>query len=286
MKIRKSVSGIAVLLIISLFLEQCMNKKVLTAGEYNILFLHHSTGAVIYEGGRKTLKMLGHHLPMEKSAVPKWLNNYNQSTGKSYSLTEQFFPKDKPYGWNNYPYDYYNIWVKHAGNKPYLEEPTLEILTKKYNLIILKHCYPVGDLKEDINKPDIDSPEMRIENYKLQYLALKQKMLEFPGTKFLIWTGAVRIESQTNPASAARAKSFFNWVRNEWDSDNDNIFLFDFEKLETEGGLYLKNEYAASSNDSHPGKAFAKRVAPLFCQRIIDVIENNGTKTYPTGIKK
>ena len=32
------------------------------------------------------------------------------------------FPKPNPYGWNNYPYDYYNIWVKNAGEELYMEE--------------------------------------------------------------------------------------------------------------------------------------------------------------------
>ncbi|MEI6749765.1 MAG: hypothetical protein WCM93_11455 [Bacteroidota bacterium] len=262
-----------------------MNNSVPKGKEYKILFLHHSTGSVVFDGGRKSISILGHKIG-GKSDVPNWFDDYNKSKGTSYQISQLFFPKDKPYGWNNYPYDYYTIWVKHAGNQPYMEEPTLEILTKKYNMIILKHCYPVGDLLEDTNQPDIESPEKRIENYKLQYLALKQKMLEFPNTKFLIWTGAVRIASGTNPASAARAKSFFEWVRNEWDTEHDNIYLFDFEKLETDGGLYLKNEYAINSGDSHPGKAFAKRAAPLFCQRITDVIENDGTKTTLTGVYK
>ena len=266
--------------------EQCMNNNVSIAKKYNILFLHHSTGAVIFEGGSKSIHILGHKIIGEKPDVLKWFDNYNKSKGTSYQITQQNFPNAKPYGWNNYPYDYYTIWVKHAGNQPYMEEPTLEILTKKYNMIVLKHCFPVGDISENTNNPDIDSPEKSVENYKLQYLALKQKMLEFPNTKFLIWTGAARIESETNPAKAATAKAFFGWVRNELDTANDNIYLFDFEQLETDGGLYLNKEYASTLEDSHPGKGFANRIAPLFCQRIVDVIENNGTKTLLTGINK
>lgn len=285
MKFLKATFYITVLLIIALTFEYCMNKNNSTDNKYNILFLHHSTGSVIFEGGSKSISIRGHKIG-EKSDVPRWFDNYNKAKGTSYQITQQNFPKQEPYGWNNYPYDYYSIWVKHAGNMPYMEEPTLELLTKKYNMIVLKHCFPLGDIKEDINKPDADSPEKRMENYKLQYLALKQKMLEFTNTKFLVWTGAVRVEQQTNTASATRAKLFSEWVRNEWDTENDNIFLFDFENLETDGGLYLKNEYAIADGDSHPNKAFAKRVAPLFCQRIVDVIETNGTKTLLNGIKK
>jgi len=263
-----------------------MRKNVSTGKEYKIHFLHHSTGLIIYQGARSSLQLLGHTIIAGKSDVPKWFDEYNKSNGTSYQISEQLFPKSKPYGWNNYPYDYYTLWVKHAGNQPYLEEPTLEILTKKYNMIIFKHCFPVGDLSESIDNPDINSQKKQIENYKLQYQALKRKMLEFPDTKFLLWTGAARVEAETNRANAERSKSFFNWVRNEWDTANDNIYLFDFENLETDGGLFLKDEYAQNPRNSHPNKAFAKKIAPLFCQRVVDVIENNGTKTTLTGIYK
>jgi hypothetical protein len=62
------------------------------------------------------------------------------------------------------------------------------------------------------------------------------------------------------------------------------MYLWDFDALETEGGLYLKTENAAAAGDSHPGKDFAKKAAPLFCQRIIDVMQNNGSRTTLTGV--
>lgn len=245
------------------------NKK-----EYNIIFLHHSTGRIIYNGGKEPNRILTKLFP-HKAYVPRWFNEYNIKNGTNYKISEQFFPKSNPYGWNNYPYDYYNIWVKNGGTQPFMEEPTLEMLTKKYNLIIFKHCYPVSNIINDINEPDINSEEKRLENYKLQYLALKRKLLEFPETKFLIWTGAVQIKTRITAEQALNAKAFFDWVKNEWDTDNDNIFIWDFYNLQTEGDLYLKNENARNANDSHPGMLFAQKVAPLFCQRIIEVIEHS-----------
>lgn len=246
-----------------------INKK-----EYNILFLHHSTGRIIYNGGKEPNLILRKLFP-QKTYVPQWFNDYNRKNGTNYKITEQFFPKSTPYGWNNYPFDYYNIWVKNAGPRPYMEEPTLEMLTKKYNLIIFKHCYPVSNIINNFNKPDINSSEKSLENYKLQYLALKEKLLKFSDTKFLIWTGAAQVKSNITTEQALNAKAFFEWVKKEWLTNNDNIFIWDFYNLQTEGELYLKNENASNLNDSHPGKLFAKRVAPLFCQRIIEVIEHN-----------
>ena len=72
-----------------------------------------------------------------KAKLPSLFEKYNKENNKNYLIKEMTFPKASPYGWHNYPYDYYNIWVKHAGNEPYMEEPTLEMLTKAisgYNL--------------------------------------------------------------------------------------------------------------------------------------------------------
>lgn len=96
---------------------------------------------------------------------------------------------------------------KNAGESSFMEEPTLEILTRKYEIIAFKHCFPVGRILEDKGTPNIDSNEKRVENYKLQYNALKTKMHSFP-------------------------------------------------------------------DNSHPGREFSARVAPLFAKFIIDVIES------------
>ena len=236
-------------------------------GKYaKIIFLHHSTGEVIWNGG-----------------VAAWFGEYNINNGTNYEIVEQNFPKDSPYGWENYPYDYWNIWVNHAGERPFKDEPTLEILTQGYDVTIWKHCFPVGYIEEDIGSPEVNSSDKRIENYKLQYAALKAKMQEFPGNVFIVWTGAVQVKNETDAEHAGRAKIFFDWVKNEWDETGDNIYIWDFYNIETEGGLYLKQGYAADPYDSHPNANFAQMAAPLFCQRVVDVIEGRGDSSSITG---
>ena len=245
-----------------------------------IVFLHHSTGEVIWRGG-----------------VAACFKRYNLDNGTDYSIEERAFPKRSPYGWNNYPFDYWNIWVRHAGAAPYREEPTLETLTGEYGAIVIKHCFPVSDVLPDTGHPDIASDEKRLENYKLQYEALKRKMHEFPHTKFIVWTACPRVEitslkarllafvRRTSPQreNARRAKAFVDWVRGEWDEPGDNIFIWDFHQLATEGGLFLRNEYAEGPGNSHPNGGFAKAVAPVFCRRVIDVIEGRGDRESVTG---
>lgn len=235
--------------------------------DVKIMFLHHSTGKHIWDGG-----------------VESSLAKHSGAQGKKYAISETLFPSgDYENGWSNYPYDYWNIWVKNAGNTPLGKEPTLEILTKEYNVIIWKHCYPVSNIGPDNGVGDLNSKNHTIPNFKVQYDALKKKMKSFPNTRFIVWTGAVRIESQLPEEQAKRAKKFFDWVKNTWDEKGDNIYVFDFYELETEGSLYLKPEYANSSSDSHPNASFSQKVAPLFSQRIVDVIQGKGDTGSLTG---
>jgi hypothetical protein len=235
-----------------------------------IVFLHHSTGHSIWLGktNRYLYKLTG------KGDVHKFFSHYNKKNKTDYRISERIFPKKEPYGWSNYPYDYYNIWVKHAGGKPYMDEPTLEILTKEFDVIVFKHCYPVSRIVENIGSPDIDSDIKSAENYRLQYEALKTKMHEFPDNKFIIWTPAVNTKTGMTEEEAIRTRDFHDWIIKEWDEKGDNIFIWDFYKYETEGSLYLTDKNAFGLNNSHPGSEFAGRVAPLFGKYIIDVIES------------
>lgn len=256
-----------IILISALLLSSCDSNN---AGMKKIVFLHHSTGYNIWLGktNRYVYKITG------KGDVQKYFNQYNRKTKTDYSISEMIFPKSTPYGWKNYPHDYYNIWVKNAGNQPFMEEPTLEILTKEYDVIIFKHCYPVSRISEDTGYPDIDSDVKSIENYKLQYNALKNKIHEFPNNKFIVWTPAVNTSANMTADEAERTLQFYNWIKNEWDEKGDNIFVWDFYQYETAGGLYLDEKNAVSSNNSHPNRDFSARTAPLFSKFIIDVIES------------
>jgi hypothetical protein len=258
------------------FLGCNKEKKSTKLAAVNIIFLHHSVGKLIWDGGGNNVFMSQYG----DGDIKKVLAN------KNYNIEELTFPKEKPYGWNNYPYDYYNIWVKNAGNNPYQEEPTLEMLTKQYNVIIWKHCFPSSDISETPDDPDINSSVKCIENYKLQYLALRDKMHEFPNVKFIVWTIPALVKNETSPFAAKKAQAFNDWVKNEWDIQGDNIYLWDFRELQTNGGLFFYDKYAKNNYDSHPNSEFSARASGLLAQRIIDVIESDGLRTDLTGSYK
>jgi hypothetical protein len=258
---------IAILVIVTL-ITGCSSEE--NTDMKQIIFLHHSTGKTVWLGNTSYLK----YKITNKGDAHKYFSDYNKENNTDYKISEMEFPKSEPYGWKNYPYDYYNIWVKNAGESEFMEEPTLEILTKQYDVIIFKHCFPVSSILEDTGSPSIDSEEKRVENYMLQYEALKEKLHEFPEHKFILWTPAALVKNSTNEAQAKRVQTFYHWILQEWDEEDDNIFIWDFYDLETEGGLYLKDEYAVGPNDSHPNSDFAASLTPLFCQFIIDCVEN------------
>lgn len=232
------------------------------AGDTRIIYLHHSTGGGVWDGG-----------------VSDWFTDYNADNGTEYDIEERAYPDGNNYPWDNYPYDYWNIWINHAGSNPYQEQDTLEILTAEYDVIMWKHCYPVSDIGPDTGSPDIASAAKTLENYKLQYNALKTKMRSFPNNRFVVWTGAALREEDTNPQAAARARAFFDWVKSEWDEAGDNVFVWDFYELETEGTNYLQY----SGGDSHPSGSFNETVAPFISRRIVDVLEDRGDTGSLTG---
>ena len=234
------------------------------SGTVRILYLHHSTGGVIWGGG-----------------VPGVVTAYNTANGTNYVITELAYPTNA-YPWNNYPYDYWNLWVNNTGASTALGEPNLDMLAQNYDVIVFKHCYPVSGIEADSGTASVSSETKSLQNYYLQYAALKTRMLQFPTKKFIVWTGAALRAVDTTVDQANRSKTFFDWVKGTWDQPGDNIFVWDFYTLETEGGIYLTTANA-SGTDSHPNSTFAVRVAPFFVKRLVDVIEGRGDSGSITG---
>lgn len=226
----------------------------LPEGDAEIIFLHHSTGENIWNGG-----------------VADWF----AQNAPQYQIVERWFPEN--YG--NDPYDYWNLWV----NRGDQNELSLDTLTSRYRMIVFKHCFPVGEIGEDIGQPDVTSSDKRLENYYLQYNALKARLSQYPNVRFLVWTGAALLQTATDEAMATRARIFFDWVKSSWDQPGDNIYIWDFYELETAGSLYMRPEYADGPDDSHPNAGFAQQVAPLFAQRMVHVLEGRGDSTSLTG---
>lgn len=232
----------------------------------NVLYLHHSTGENIWDGG-----------------IEGWVNQHNQQAGTNYHIVERNYP-NSPYPWLNDPYDYYKLWVKNSGDKPHRGQATLEQLVPSYDVIVWKNCFVASDMLPDEAVPSVDSNTKTVANYKLQFDALKGKMHQFPETKFVVWTLPPNVEGATNPTEARYAQEISEWMKESWDEPGDNIYLWDFRSISADDqGHYLRPEYAMSPTDSHPNPTLAGEAAPLFGQRLVDVIEGRGDTAGLTG---
>ncbi|HDS06243.1 MAG TPA: hypothetical protein ENO05_01330 [Bacteroides sp.] len=248
------------------------------AQKANVIFLHHSTGGMIYEGGN----------------VADSVAAYNQREGTEYTIKDWNFPY-KPYEWANYPYDYWNIWINgycedYRGEKGYVNVMCLDDLSARYDVVIFKHCFPGADILEDTGNPDISSVRKSLENYKLQYRALRDAFASFPETQFVVWTLAPRHRLYPGTTEhAGRAGAFVDWVKSEWLQEEgkryENIHVFDYFSLSAtldpeadppavQHCLKYKYEKEHDHHDSHPNELACKEIGPEFYRFIRDLLES------------
>jgi hypothetical protein len=237
----------------------------------NVIFLHHSTGAGVYSQGN----------------VAGWIETYNSENGTSYSISEKSYP-DSPYPWENYPYDYWNLWINGACSNSEPNIQCLDELCASFDVIIFKHCFPGADISSDDQTSSIGSSNKTIGNYKLQYRALRDLMDTYPDNKFIVWTLAPLHRLATNTENAARARTFVDWVKNEWlqedGKEHNNIYIFDFYNYVAEtnpspanGAVNcLKYDYEGdhANSDSHPNSLANQTVGPLFAEFIVSTIRD------------
>lgn len=238
------------------------------------IFLHHSTGNGVWKGG-----------------VPEWIADYNATHHTNIQATEFSYP-NKPYPWANYPYDFWNLWVNNNCDSDNKNIECLSTLVEEYDLIIIKHCFPGAAIKADTGTPDIASQTRTLENYKLQYRALRDLFDRYPDTKFMVWTLAPLHRLATDAGDAARAREFVEWVKREWLSEDakshPNISIFDFFALAAESNPSpingqvncLKYEYELKhdNHDSHPNTTANTAIAPYFAKAIVDVLAGSCQK--------
>lgn len=245
---------------------------VVKAQSNKAIFLHHSTGGAVFEEGN----------------VEQWIQNYNTQNATDYSITEFAYP-NSPWGWENYPFDYWKLWVDGSCDNSQDNIQCLDKLCQNYELIIFKHCFPGAGINEDAGNGDITSLEKTLANYKLQYRALLQLFDQYPNNKFMVWTLAPLHRNATTSDQAKRAGQFVDWVKNSWLTEDGkshpNVFVFDFFNQVAElnanpahGFQYcLKYDYEGNhdGDDSHPNTSANQTVGPVFAEKVVDVLAAN-----------
>jgi len=272
---RPVLSGSGIIIIVLFFLSFFLSG---TAFSQKAIFLHHSTGEGVWNGG-------------DGNSIPDLLMVYNNAENTAYEISERAYPTGT-YPWENYPYDYWNLWVNGACDSEASTE-CLSGLCMDYDLIIYKHCFPGAGIVEDNGDPNVSSSTKTLGNYKAQYRALRTVFDGYPDTKFMVWTLAPLHRLATNSEDAARAREFVNWVKNDWLSEDGkahpNIYIFDFfayaaeQSAEPENGQTncLRYEYEGShtGSDSHPNSLANATIAPIFFQAIINTFNSSASGT-------
>ena len=252
-------------------------------GSQKIILLHHSSGGYIYAGDPSNSDPL-------KRGVVNWFNIYNSAHGTSFQPAERWFPCLS--SCDNTPYDYWSRWVNHGCNSSSdystctaLASPCMDCWVNNYDVIIFKHCYyATSAMVADTGTPSVSSSVRSLENYKLQYRALRALLDSYPNKLFIMWTNIPRIMQSNDPAAAARVRQFRNWVTAEFLSEDgqphNNIRLFDIYNMLVENDSsssyynYLKQMYQISSSDGHPNLLARGDISPVFSQFIVDSISS------------
>lgn len=235
------------------------------------IFLHHSTGGGVWSEGD----------------VSGWITDFNAGNATHYYAEEFDYP-NSPWPWANYPYDYWKLWIDHSCDNTQSGIRCIDYFAARYELIILKHCYPGAGIGEDSGNPDVTSENKTLGNYKAQYRALRAMMDGMPQTKFMFWTLAPLHRNATNAADAARAHEFVEWVNNDFLKEDSklhpNIYIFDFYSLVAElnaspanGQQYcLKFDYELDhdGDNSHPNTAANNFAGPYFGRAIVNALGN------------
>jgi hypothetical protein len=139
------------------------------------------------------------------------------------------------------------------------------MLTQSYEVIVFKHCFPVSDIEPDTGTPDVMSSRRSLENYRLQYAALKEKLLSFPNHRFILWTGSALIAAASMRGGAGHGSGVLHWVKEEWMRRETTSYC--------STSLSSRRRVAISSRGLLSGRLasnsdFAVRVAPLFVNRL------------------
>ncbi|OGI32396.1 MAG: hypothetical protein A2343_03915 [Candidatus Moranbacteria bacterium RIFOXYB12_FULL_35_8] len=165
----------------------------------------------------------------------------------------------------------------------------MNTLTQNYEVIIFKHCYPGAAVLADTGSPSVSSSVKSLENYKLQYRALRSMLDSYPNNKFIIWTLSPLHRLATTEANAQRAKEFVDWVKEDFLTEDsqphENIYIFDWWGYVAGLDNYLKYEYEIShtGSDSHPNNQANIDVGPIFSQFIVDTIDESSDTTAPSA---
>ncbi len=225
-----------------------------------IIFLHHSCGTnLIHQGKvREGLTSLGYQF---------FDHGYN---GDGLCLADGQCPGtnfDVP-GDNTDPDGIAEIF-----NQSLHEEPdnTFSYLMQ-YDVIVFKSCYPTSNVTD----------EAHLDQNKAYYLAIRDRMDQYPNRIFIVVTQPPQVPGSSNRAEAHRARELAEWLSSEAFLDgHPNVFTFDFFSYLVAEDNFLRAEYRVDNHDAHPNSRANREIGPHFVSFIDTAI-----RTYKPGVQQ
>jgi len=223
-----------------------------------LIFIHHSTGE-------------------------NWLMDSDGGLGKAL-MTNNYFVSDTNYGWGpDSVGDTTDIgnwwrWFRSENSDTYLEalynesEQNSEYSRLPNNpggeneIIMFKSCFPnsnlLGNVDDSIpginNNPlkgeDAYSEHHTIPNAKGIYIDLLEYFITRQDRVFIVITAPPLGQGGTDVQSAANARAFNNWLKNDWldNYNHNNVAVFDLYNVLTNYGDSNYSEYQTDEWDDHP----------------------------------
>ena len=222
----------------------------------NIIFIHHSVGNnLIHQGNlREQFQQLGYHFWDQDTISAGLTRPDGTSAGYSYNIPDDNTDID--------------------GYAAIFQQPVYKLPVNAFSallqheVVIFKSCYPNSQFEEDAT----------FDLRKQEYLAIRQKIDQYPDHLFFLLTSPPLNPAETNPASAARARDMANWLTSpEFLDGHPNLRVFDFFGLLAESdptaldANMLKAIYR-DGKDSHPNLAANEQIAPLLVTFVNDEI--------------
>ena len=222
-----------------------------------IIFLHHSCGQNLIEQGgvREGLTALGYEF---------YDHGYNgdglRLADGSYSGMNFDVPDD-----NTDPDGLAAIFAQPFHDSP---DNTFSHLMQ-YDVIAFKSCFPTSNIGSD----------EQLAEYKSYYLAMRDRMDEYPDKVFIAVTQPPQVPANSDPEEGARARAFADWLQSgEYLAGHPNVFVFDFFGYLAGDDNFLRPEYRVDEYDGHPNEEANRTIGPLFVAFVDQAIQSAGAE--------
>jgi hypothetical protein len=238
----------------------------------NIMFLHHSVGSGLINGGG-VRNLIATYNTQHGTNLEFWDHGYNANGIHDQNGT-YYNNYNIPYD-NTDPSGFYDLFMQPLHTPPdnafsyFMLPHQMGTRTITHEVFIFKSCYPNSDI----------TSESMLNQYKTWYLAIRNVMDAHPEKIFIPLSPPPLVRSATTPENAARARRFAYWLASpEYTAGHPNVFVYNFwaDLAEHDStSIYyncLRVTYGGAGGDSHPNDLGNQTCGPLFVNHVTNAI--------------